>query len=510
MKNNLILSIMAIFIATTPVIAQDKVPTRLELYDTQSYDPNYVAPTPMRPANTGTTIYVDAAHNNFHTFDGRFTPFSNLIRNDGFNVAGFNEKFTAENLENVEILVIANPVNDSNTPEANWVAPVASAFTEDEIEALVNWVNAGGSLLLIADHFPFPGAVDALASRFGFQVDNGYNFDPEYYNVLEERFFQLPIIIDVDAGTADPSDDEVLGQIISQAGALFIKLGAEINSLSFWNSSNPENETEFQTGDGAIIYHELMANGAYSYPGEQTPNVTTFTGQSFDWVPTADIDEEDFHPLFILGEGTYTVMTEAQDAYFGPTAGESDMNTLNSLLTTGHVPSEFIVPVVDSGDKLQAAIVEVGNGKVAFFGEAGMFTAQIAADGVTQMGINNPNAEKNWMFILNLMRYLDGFDPTTVSTPETFEAPLSYQLFDNYPNPFNPSTNISFSLPESDYIQLEVFDLTGRTISTLISGTMSAGTHNIKFDAANLANGIYLYRLTGSQFSQTNKMMLVK
>ena len=186
------------------------------------------------------------------------------------------------------------------------------------------------------------------------------------------------------------------------------------------------------------------------------------------------------------------------------------MNTLNSLLTTGHVPSEFIVPVVDSGDKLQAAIVEVGNGKVAFFGEAGMFTAQIAADGVTQMGINNPNAEKNWMFILNLMRYLDGFDPTTVSTPETFEAPLSYQLFDNYPNPFNPSTNISFSLPESDYIQLEVFDLTGRTISTLISGTMSAGTHNIKFDAANLANGIYLYRLTGSQFSQTNKMMLVK
>ncbi|HAC16332.1 MAG TPA: hypothetical protein DCE78_10380 [Bacteroidetes bacterium] len=509
MKTKLFLFIAAIFIATTTVIAQDKAPTRLELYDNQSYDENYVAPTPMRPANTGTTIYVDAAHNNFHTYDGRFTPFSNLVRNDGFNVAGFNEKFTPENLAGVKILVIANPVNDSNTPEANWVTPVESAFTDDEIDALVDWVNAGGSLLLIADHFPFPGAVDALASRFGFQVDNGYNFDPEYYNELEERFFQLPIIIEVVAGRADPSDNAVLGQIMSQAGALFINLGAEVNSLSFWNSPDPGAETGFQSGDGTIIHHELMANGAYSYPGEPTPFVTTFTGQSFDWSPTADIEEEDFHPLFILGDGTYTVMTEAQDAYFGPTANVSDMNTLTSLLTTGHIPA-FIVPVVESDEKLQAAIAEVGSGKVAFFGEAGMFTAQIASDGVTQMGINNPNAAHNWMFILNLMRYLDGFDVTTVSTPETSDVPLTFELFENYPNPFNPSTNISFSLPESDYIQLEVFDLTGRVVTSLVNGTMSAGTHNIKFDAGNLANGIYLYRLTGSQFSQTNKMMLIK
>ena len=508
MKTKLLLSVLSIFIAATSVFAQNQKPTWLEVLDTQSYDPSYVAPTPMRPANTGTTIYVDAAHNNFHTYDGRFTPFSNLVRNDGFNVAGFNEKFTAENLENVEILVIANPVNDSNTPEANWVAPITSAFTDDEIDALVDWVKDGGSLLLIADHFPFPGAVDALASRFGFEVDNGYNFDPEYYNELEERFFQLPIIIEVVAGRADPSDNAVLGQIMMQAGGLFIELGANINSLSYWDSADPGAETGFQSGDGTVMFHELMTYGAYSYPGEATPYVTTFTGQSFDWTANADVDE--IQPLFVMGEGTYTVMTEAQDAYFGPDANTSNTNTLVSLLTTGKVP-DFIVPVVDSYEKLQAAIAEVGNGKVAFFGEAGMFTAQIAADGVSQMGINNPSAQHNWKYILNLMRYLDGFDPTTVSTPDTDgENPTSYQLFENYPNPFNPSTNISFSLPESDYIQLEVFDLTGRTISTLINGTMSAGKHNIKFDAGDLANGIYLYRLTGSQFSQTNKMMLVK
>jgi len=382
-----------------------------------------------------------------------------------------------------------------------------SAFTEDEIDALVDWVENGGSMLLIADHFPFPGAVEALVARFGFQVDNGYNFDPEYYNELETRFFQLPIIIEIEEGTADPSDDEVLEQIYMQAGALFIQLGAEINSLSFWESDNTESEAGFQSGDGTMIYHDLMANGAYSYAGEATPYVTTFTGHSFDWTPTAGVE---IMPLFVLGEGTYTVLTEAQDAFFGPDANSSDTNTLESLFNTGKIP-DFVVPVVDSNEKLQAAIAKVGDGKVALFGEAGMFTAQIAADGVTKMGLNNSQAEHNWKYILNLMRYLDGFDPTLVSISNAdYEHPTQHQLHNNYPNPFNPTTKISFSLSKSDQIKLEVFDLSGRIISTLIQGDMSAGTHHVTFDAANLASGVYLYRLTGNQFTQTSKMTLVK
>jgi len=411
MKTKLLLSAIVVIIAVLLITAHYLTPVSNGELVTQSYDPDYVAPTPMRPASTGTTIYVDAAHNNFHTFDGRFTPFSNLVRNDGFNVAAFNEEFTDESLAEVKILVIANPVNAANNPEVNWVSPILSAFTDDEIDALVDWVENGGSLLLIADHYPFPGAVESLAARFGFQVDNGYNFDPEYYNELEAQFFQLPIIIDVMAGNSDPSDNEVLEQILMQAGALFIQLGAEINTLSYWNSDNPEAEAGSQSGDGTIIYHELMANGAYSYPGETTPYVVTFTGHSFDWTPTAGVYLE---PLFVMGEGTYTVMTEAQDAYFGPDVNTSDTNTLRSLLSTGKVPG-FVVPVIDSNEKLQAAIAKVGQGKVAFFGEAGMFTAQIAADGVTKMGLNNSRAEHNWKYILNLMRYLDGFDPTTAS-----------------------------------------------------------------------------------------------
>ncbi|MEX2600597.1 MAG: hypothetical protein WD355_03045 [Balneolaceae bacterium] len=371
----------------------------------QSYDKTYIAPTPENPAGTGTTVYIDAAHNNFHTADNRFKPFADLIRNDGYLVESFDHLFTSESLADVDILVISNPVNDSNTPEENWIAPIESAFTADEIDVLVDWVYEGGSLMLIADHFPFPGAVEELAARFGFQVDNGYNFDPHYYSDLRDQFFELPVIKDIQAGTADPNSEETQGRIFAQAAPLFIALGAQVNSLNFWAPYASPADSLFAEGDGTVT------NPLQSYGEPENnflapvPYITTFTGQSFTYVDQPGLT---FCPLMVMGNGTYTVLTEAQDAYFGPDVNSSNSNMLTSLLTTGDVP-DFIVPVTDSTGKLQGATVESGEGKVAFFGEAGMFTAQIAADGVTKMGMNNPAASHNWQFALNVVRYLDGY-----------------------------------------------------------------------------------------------------
>lgn len=380
---------------------------------TQSYDKAYVAPTPDNPASTGTTVYIDAAHNNFHTADNRYKPFADLIRNDGYRVESFNSNFTSESLDGIEILVISNPVSDLNTPEENWVSPIHSAFTDDEIDALENWVHEGGSLMLIADHFPFPGAVADLAARFGFQIDNGYNFDPNYFSELRDRFFELPVIKEVQSGSADPNSQETLGQIFAQAGALFIELGAEVNTLNFWSAEETPVDTLFAEGDG-LVTNPLQANGSEdpNFLGP-IPYITTFTGQSFTYVDQPGLT---FCPLMVMGDGTYTVLTESQDAYFGPDVDSSNSTMLTSLLTSGEVP-DFIVPVANSSGKLQAAIVEAGEGKVIFFGEAGMFTAQIAADGETQMGLNNPMASHNWKYALNVIRYLDGyldFDCTSI------------------------------------------------------------------------------------------------
>lgn len=85
------------------------------------------------------------------------------------------------------------------------------------------------------------------------------------------------------------------------------------------------------------------------------------------------------------------------------------------------------------------------------------------------------------------------------------------QLNQNYPNPFNPSTVISYQLPAVSSVSLEVFDMAGRQVATLLNGeTKSAGTHSIRFDASDLSSGVYLYRLTADEFTQVKQMVLIK
>lgn len=85
-----------------------------------------------------------------------------------------------------------------------------------------------------------------------------------------------------------------------------------------------------------------------------------------------------------------------------------------------------------------------------------------------------------------------------------------YKLEQNYPNPFNPSTIIRFSLPRAQNITLEVFDISGRNVATLISGRVESGNNSIQFNTHNLSSGIYFYKLTAENFTQTKKMMLIR
>jgi hypothetical protein len=85
-----------------------------------------------------------------------------------------------------------------------------------------------------------------------------------------------------------------------------------------------------------------------------------------------------------------------------------------------------------------------------------------------------------------------------------------YKLEQNYPNPFNPSTIIRFSLPKAQSVTLEVFDISGRNVSTLISGKVEKGNNSIQFNPHNLSSGIYFYKLTSENFTETKKMVLVR
>jgi len=110
--------------------------------------------------------------------------------------------------------------------------------------------------------------------------------------------------------------------------------------------------------------------------------------------------------------------------------------------------------------------------------------------------------------------FFDDFNISTeVSTSsEIAESgiPQSLELKQNYPNPFNPTTNIEFSIPENTHTTLDVFDMLGQRVATLVDQSMAAGQHSVSFDASNLSSGIYIYRIQAGNSIQTRKLTLIK
>jgi len=131
---------------------------------------------------------------------------------------------------------------------------------------------------------------------------------------------------------------------------------------------------------------------------------------------------------------------------------------------------------------------------------------------------NNTNIQLAWEYIGNDGDYValdnvkvTGFESITdVQDTNTDIVPNNFELSQNYPNPFNPSTQINYSLPESGNVRLIIYDILGREVKTIVNEFQNAGSYSIDFNAGELSNGIYFYRLNAGGFSTTKKMILLK
>jgi hypothetical protein len=139
-----------------------------------------------RPAYTNEQpkVLFDEAHQNIHTAGGLYKPFVDFIKNDGYQVTANKEVFSQKTLDGFSILVIANALG-ANEANDN------SAFTDEECDAVRDWVQSGGSLLLITDHAPTGAAAENLARRFGVEMSKGMTEDAKNHDTTSGDTSQL-------------------------------------------------------------------------------------------------------------------------------------------------------------------------------------------------------------------------------------------------------------------------------------------------------------------------------
>lgn len=276
------------------------------------------APAIARPAfaeGAGPLVLVDEGHTNFHTTEGRYYAFAQLLRRDGYVVRGLGGAFTREALADARVLVIANALNARNAQD--WKLPTPSAFSTDEIAAVEAWVRGGGSLLLIADHMPFPGAAEQLAAAFGVEFHNGFAYDST----------------------------------------------EEVSRFRF-------------TREGGLLADHAITRGRDA--SERVDSIDSFTGQAFR------VRAADAQPLLTLAPCTVVLLPEEAWQFSAATRR------------------------IEGGGMLHGAAMRHGRGRVAVFGEAAMFSAQLAGPERRPMGMNDPGAPQNVQFLLNVMHWLTG------------------------------------------------------------------------------------------------------
>lgn len=277
------------------------------------------APPIARPAyraGAGPVILLDEAHHNFHTSDGRYLAFARLAQRDGYVVRGNRERIGPTTLAGVKVLVIANALAERNAG-GNWSLPTPPAFDSGEVTAIRSWVESGGSLWLISDHMPFPGAVEPIAESFGILMSNGFAMDQ----------------------------------------------GGRGNGIM-----------SYSRRAGNLADHAITRGRDGS---ERVDSVKVFTGQAFRIVAPAE-------PLLTITQDVVVLMP--------PVAWQFSDST----------------PRFSGRGMLQGAVMNVGRGRVAVFGEAAMFSAQRAGPNRNPMGMNDPAAAQNPQFMLNVLHWLSG------------------------------------------------------------------------------------------------------
>lgn len=263
---------------------------------------------------------------------------------------------------------------------------------------------------------------------------------------------------------------------------------AEISTMLVINEINYNSSPSFDTADWIEIYNP-------------TDSPIDVSGWEFK-------DDDDTHS-FIIPNGTII----QNDGYLVLAASTSALTTLNPYAK--NVIGDFNFGLSGSSDTIrlfndEGHLIDV----VTYFDKA-PWPTEPDGNGAT-LELSSPELDnslaESWIASTRTGG-TPGWENGTLPTSnenEGKDTPDDFVLAQNFPNPFNPSTNISFKLPSATKVELSVFNLLGQKVASLVNENLSAGNHTFTFDATNLSSGIYLYQLKTPTTTLTNRMVLVK
>jgi len=189
----------------------------------------------------------------------------------------------------------------------------------------------------------------------------------------------------------------------------------------------------------------------------------------------------------------------------GTNPGCDPCHTLEDGLVSASVTGLDVAITVNTTSSVAGELVDANGTVVAVNNSTGNnpFTLTAPGPGIytVNAGFKNPNPRRWDSVMVNISITDIGENPSN---------PTEYKLYDNYPNPFNPSTILRYSIPEASFTTIKIYDALGNEVSSLVNETKTAGTYEVEFNATNLSSGIYYYTLQAGSFNQTKKMILIK
>ncbi|MCB0731358.1 MAG: T9SS type A sorting domain-containing protein [Ignavibacteriae bacterium] len=194
-------------------------------------------------------------------------------------------------------------------------------------------------------------------------------------------------------------------------------------------------------------------------------------------------------------------------------AGGTSLGDIAPLQSTGGAGTyNFAICVAPKGDGTSTVLWTLQKGDGSYYMEGGAIdNAPIEKFNSFVVGVGS-GASATSMFLKDVEATMtDELIPTDVEDLNTERGlPTEFALGQNYPNPFNPATTIEFALPKDSDVKLVVYDILGGEVAQLVKGDLKAGYHQINFNAANLASGVYFYAIKAGDFVSVKKLVLLK